>query len=140
MITEKERQDYIRYRIEKAEITFQEAVLLSNAQWWSGCANRLYYAIFYAITALLLKHGHATQTHKGVKNVFFQHFVRTSIMTQEQGYLLSELFDKRQAGDYADLVDWTEKDIFPLIEPTKDFIQTIKNLIEAEPENNTKNL
>ncbi len=135
MITEKERQDYIRYRIEKAEETFKEAVLMATNQFWNACANRLYYAIFYAITALLLKNGHATQTHKGVKNVFFQHFVRTNIMTQEQGYLLSELFDKRQAGDYADLVDWTEKDIFPLIEPTKDFIQAIKNLIEAKSEN-----
>jgi uncharacterized protein (UPF0332 family) len=132
MITEKERQEYIQYRLGKAEQTFQDAVLLAQHGSWDACANRLYYACFYAVTALLLQNGHPTQTHKGAKILFTQHFVKTALISTEQGYLFVELFDKRQAGDYADLVDWTEDDILPLVEPTRAFVETIKVMLEAK--------
>jgi len=57
--------------------------------------------------------------------------VKTGIVDTAKGRFYAQLFDKRQAGDYADLVDWTEDDILPLILPTKEFIETIKNLIKS---------
>jgi len=128
-MTPQEKQDYIRYRLEKADETLKVAQVNGNLGFWNTCVNRLYYASFYAITALLLQNDHPTQTHKGVKTLFFQHFVKTKIITTDDGYLYTELFDKRQAGDYADLIDWAENDILPLIEPTRNLIQTVKNLI-----------
>ncbi len=130
MITEEERLALVKYRLQRAEETMRHDVAVNvQNRLWNTAANRLYYAAFYALTALLLKQGHNTQTHKGVKNVFYEHFIRTGLVSAEKGRHYSILFDKRQAGDYADLIDWTEKDILPLIEPTKNFIETIKNLI-----------
>jgi uncharacterized protein len=130
-MTHEEKAAYIAYRIEKAELTYQDAVLLADHKSWNACANRLYYASFYAVTALLLQNGYETQTHKGVKTLLGEHFVKTGKIDVGKGRFYSQLFDKRQAGDYADLLDWTEEDILPLIEPTKDFIEVIKDLINS---------
>ncbi len=128
-MTSKEKQDYIRYRLEKAEETLKVAQVNGNLGFWNTCANRLYYASFYAITALLLYHGHPTQTHKGVKILFAKLFIKTQKIDIIHNDIYTELFNKRQAGDYADLIDWTEDDILPLIQPTRNLIQTVKNLI-----------
>jgi len=131
-MTPEEKQNYINYRLKKADETLQDVLLFANHQRWNACANRLYYSAFYAVSALLLAKGHQTQTHKGVKTLFALHFIKTQKINLVYNDLYTELFDKRQAGDYVDFIDWTEKDILPLIEPTKNLIQTIKNLINEE--------
>lgn len=131
MMTESERQTYIRYRLEKAETTLAEAKLLAQNGYWNTCGNRLYYACFYAITALLIQHEHTTQTHRGVRTLFTQIFVKSRIISLEMNELYNELFDKRQKGDYNDFFDWKAEDILPLIEPTQNFVIHIKQLIRA---------
>ena len=51
------RETLLHYRIERARDTLVEADLMAEAGHWNACVNRLYYVCFYAVTALLLKHG-----------------------------------------------------------------------------------
>ena len=46
-----ERRDYVNYRLEKSEETFEVAELLFKNLKWNAVINRLYYACFYAVTA-----------------------------------------------------------------------------------------
>ncbi|MDX2301243.1 MAG: HEPN domain-containing protein [Microscillaceae bacterium] len=131
-MNEEDRGKIVQYRIEKAQTTWQEANLGAENSLWNLCANRLYYAAFYAVTALLLKNGHKTQTHKGVRTLFAQHFIKTEMLSIDLNDLYNELFDKRQAGDYADFTDYTQEDIEPLIRPTEAFIHQIKQFIDLE--------
>jgi uncharacterized protein len=128
---DKEKAAYIAYRIRKAEETWQETAILAQHQLWNTCANRLYYAAFYAVTALLLQHGYETQTHKGVKILFGAYFIKTGKIEIEKGRFYAKLFDKRQASDYADFIDWKEEDILPLVAPTMAFIQAIKDQMNS---------
>lgn len=48
-------KDLVLYRIEKARNTLEDAHILASSERWNACVNRLYYACFYAVTALLLK-------------------------------------------------------------------------------------
>ena len=57
---------FISYRIEKADEVYEAAVLLYNASQWNSAVNRLYYACFYAASALLLKRGVGAKSHAGV--------------------------------------------------------------------------
>jgi len=123
------REALVKYRLEKAEESLQEAKYLAKGLFWTTCANRLYYAAFYAISSILLLKGYTILTHKGVKSLFNELFIKTRILDYKYTALYSELFDKRQKGDYTDLINWTEEDILPLIQPTKEFIETIKNLV-----------
>lgn len=40
------KEDLIRYRLEKADKTFEEAESLAKGGYWNGAANRLYYSCF----------------------------------------------------------------------------------------------
>ena len=47
------KEDLIKYRIERAKESLDESIILSETGHWNTVANRLYYASFYAVNALL---------------------------------------------------------------------------------------
>jgi uncharacterized protein (UPF0332 family) len=53
-MTNEERNEYVKYRIESAHKTFQAAQVLADNGFWNSAVNRLYYALFYAVNALLV--------------------------------------------------------------------------------------
>ncbi len=120
------RDDYINYRIRRAEESLDDALILMERGKWNGVVNRLYYASFYAIIALLLKNDIETRSHDGVRTQFGLHFVKTGKINKKYGKLFTKLFDYRQKGDYGDLYDYDENVVFPLIEQVRDFINVIK--------------
>ena len=71
------RNDYIRYRFQRATESFEEALILAENKRWNAVVNRLYYACFYAVIALLLKNNNETQTHDGARTLFGLHFIKT---------------------------------------------------------------
>jgi uncharacterized protein (UPF0332 family) len=56
MTTKASQEDYIRYRLEKALKTFEDAKSLARISSWDSSMNRLYYACFYSVLALFSKH------------------------------------------------------------------------------------
>jgi len=78
------RDDLIQYRLGRAQETYDEAVLMKHEKHWNTCANRLYYSCFYAVLALLEKHGFASSKHTGVKSFFNQHFVKTGKISKDK--------------------------------------------------------
>ncbi|MBW1903505.1 MAG: HEPN domain-containing protein [Deltaproteobacteria bacterium] len=75
-MTEEHLQDLVRYRIERARETFEEALLMQRERHWNSCANRLYYACYYVVTALLARKGLASSKHTGIKAFFNQHLLK----------------------------------------------------------------
>ncbi|HNS29318.1 MAG TPA: HEPN domain-containing protein [Tenuifilaceae bacterium] len=71
------RDDYIRYRIERAKETLVEVEKHIENCFWNTAVNRLYYACFYAVSALLLKNNIEVSSHSGVRQKFGQLFVKT---------------------------------------------------------------
>lgn len=61
-----ERNAYVKYRLEKAEETYEVAVLLVENEKWNSAINRLYYAAYYIVSALLIKSEIDTKTHAGI--------------------------------------------------------------------------
>lgn len=123
------QNDYINYRFQRAKATYEEALILAREERWNAVINRLYYACFYAVIALLLKNNIETQTHDGVRTQFGLNFVKTGIIDKEMGRLFSKLFDFRQKGDYGDMFDFDEEITKPLLEKVKIFIEIIENQI-----------
>ena len=54
--------DLIKYRMERAFETLADARILADNNSWNSCINRLYYASFYSINALLIKNNIRTHT------------------------------------------------------------------------------
>lgn len=123
------RKDLIKYRMDRAKESVDEAIVLADTNHWNTASNRLYYGQFYAVSALLLHHEIPGSTHSGVKGQFHKHFVKTGKVSMELGKLYNSLFNKRQEGDYGDFQRFDEKTIAPLIPKVKQFLVEIENLI-----------
>jgi len=93
--------------------------------------NRLYYAAYYAVTALLLNQNLNATTHNGVKSKFSEYFIKTSIYPTEYGKIYSQLFTWRQKGDYDDLFYFTEEKVIPYFEPVKHLINFTEEFINT---------
>ena len=124
-----EREDLVKYRLDRAYETIDEVDVHIDNKFYKTAANRLYYACFYAVTALLIKDGYETHTHNGVKILFGMHYIKENKIEASQGDLFKHLFRLRQTSDYDDWVVLEEKDIAPLIEPVEKFIEEIEKLI-----------
>ena len=123
-------QDLIRYRLEKAYETLEDAKLLANAKRWNPCVNRLYYACFYAVSALLAQNEISSSKHTGVRSFFNLHFVKTNKISKETAEIYNDLFDRRQEGDYADFVVFREDQVLPRFIKTEIFINAIASLVQ----------
>jgi uncharacterized protein (UPF0332 family) len=128
-LSEEERNIVVKHRLNRANETLEETKDLIVNNRWHGAANRLYYACYYAVTALLIEHGHLTRTHSGVIGLLGKYFITTGIISKEYNKLYQKLFDLRLGGDYSDWIIIEEEDIVPLVEPAEKFIETIENLI-----------
>ena len=129
-LSDEERKIIVSYRLEKATRMIEQVKSILPLRYWDTVANRLYYAAYYAVTALLIHNGIQVQTHQGVKRMFGYHFIISNKMEQKYASLYSRLFSMRQTGDYDDNFDLTESDVTPYIEPTEEMVNVIRSMID----------
>lgn len=92
--------ELILYRRNRASETFKEAETMSANNHFHGAANRMYYACFYAVNALLLREGLSATKRSGVRSLFNRHYIKTGIISADAGVIYNTLFDIRQTSDY----------------------------------------
>ena len=123
-----ERKAVVEFRLEKAQRAYEQACGVVEKNYWETIANRLYYAAYNAVSALLIAYGYSAQSHSGVIHLFGQHFVKAGIFPREIGKLYHDLFTMRLTGDYDDTYGLTESDVLPYIEPVKQLIQEVSTM------------
>jgi uncharacterized protein (UPF0332 family) len=119
----------INHRIENAQNTLKEVSILMENELWNTAVNRLYYACYYAVSALLIANNIEAHTHAGVRQMLALHFVKTGIISKNQYNIFSELFEKRQSGDYEDFVFMTKEIVEEIYPEAVDFTTKIIQLI-----------
>lgn len=129
-LNDEERQIIVNLEKEKALNTFAEIEVLRQAGFWNNIANRLYYAAFHAVSALLIHDHHNIGTHQGAVVMLHQHYVKTGILSKEDGAFYSQLQTMREKSDYNCTYNATEEDTAPRIEEAKQFINKIISLIQ----------
>ena len=124
-----EERSLIAYRISRAHEALEEARILFDAGHINSYVNRLYYACFYATSALLLTKNLSTNRHGYLRSLLHKEFVKTGSIPQEMGKHFDLLFTNRQKGDYADLVEFKADQVADWLAPTKTFVSHIEGLI-----------
>ena len=128
-LDEQSRLELIKYRLERVDETMEEVEILTKSGHYNTAVNRLYYACFYAVQALLLKNCITATTHAGVKTMFGLNFISKGIISIEHGKTFNTLFEKRHSSDY-EAFAYCDKalvdDLTPLAEA---FIQEIKKML-----------
>lgn len=129
-MNKQERTDLVEYRINRAKETFNEVKTLIENKFWNTSVNRLYYSCYYIVGALLIMNEIRAQTHGGVRQMFGLHFIKTGKISRELGKFYSDLFDKRQTGDYDDFIDFDRETVEYLMPLTKELIDKVEKLIK----------
>ena len=128
-LDDQSREALVQYRLERADETLKEVEILANESHYNAAANRLYYACYYAATALLVANGYNSQTHAGTKTLLGLHFVSKGLLSNEYGKIFSRLFEIRHSGDYDDFVYCDKAMIDEYTPKAKEFISAIKSLL-----------
>lgn len=104
-------QALIKYRLEQAGEALEDAVLLLDAGRCRAAANRLYYACFYAVVAVLLTRRLQYSKHAAVIAFFDREFIRSGQLPKEYSRTLHRAFNERQQDDYMPFVEMDADEI-----------------------------
>ena len=129
-LDEQSRAALVKYRLDRAEETVKEAGILAKEAHYNAAINRLYYACFYATSALLVANGFTVSSHAGVKTVLGLHFVSKGLLPIEHGKTFSRLFEIRHSGDYDDFVYCDKEMVDEYTPKVEAYITAIKSLLK----------
>lgn len=128
------RNEYVQYRLERAKKSLQIGEKLLKDGFYEDAINRIYYAVYYAVSALLYTRKLYPKTHRGMKSLFNKEFIQTGLIDKSQEDFYSQIFARRFEADY--------EDFFQIDLPrTKHYYEDAKKLITIIEDilNNTTN-
>jgi uncharacterized protein (UPF0332 family) len=111
--------------MERALEAMREAELLFGQGHLLGSLNRLYYACFYAVSALLLAKGYSSSKHSGVRSLFHRKLVREGLVSRESAKTYDKLFTRRQRADYEDLFSVEREEVEVLMGDARALVEEI---------------
>lgn len=115
--------------LEKSDRNLEQARENAKLGYWDLVANRLYYSIFHAVTALMMLDGIKTGTHKGTSSQFGRFYILSGKFSREDGILYSRLQTMREKADYQNIFTLTEEEGETLILSTSHLQAKIKSTI-----------
>ncbi len=131
MTSEEKRQELIQYRLKQAAESLEEAeFLMSGKKSPRSIINRTYYAMFYAVLALLVNEPYASSKHTGVLSYFNKNYVKSGILPEALGRALNKAFELRQRGDYRENIEMTHEQVAPFISDARSFITAVRVHLE----------
>jgi uncharacterized protein (UPF0332 family) len=86
-------KDLVLYRMERAHETLEDARILAGKGRWNACVNRLYYACFHAVSALLVRDGFSSSMHAGVRSLFNRQYVQAGEIPKDLARTYNDLFE-----------------------------------------------
>ena len=125
-----ERERIVEYWRKRARECLDDAKLLLENKRLHSAVNRIYYALFYQVSALLLARGFSFSKHSGVLAAFNREFVKTGKIDKELGKFYNRMFEHRKTGDYGELVEFEEKDVRRWLKTAEEFLDTVEKLME----------
>lgn len=133
-LTNETRQLIIANNIDKAHQAIKDAKMLLDAGSFVGALNRIYYGIFYIISALAIKHEYSTSKHSQLIGWFNKNYVRHNKIDRSIGKFIYLAFDRRMEGDYNALSKFNYNDISDDFKKMKETIKVIEELIHSDEE------
>jgi uncharacterized protein (UPF0332 family) len=123
----------IQYRIKQAEESLEDAkALLDGGRSPRGIINRSYYAMFYAVLALLQKIGKVPRKHSGAISLFDTEYVLKDLFPKELSKDLHDIFNLRQVSDYQVIDPVILDDAETALKRAEGFVEAIRKHLMPE--------
>ena len=129
-MTPQQRFDIVLYRINNAWKLLPEIKDHIERGYYNTAMNRMYYACFYAVSALLLHTEiDGIKSHEGVRQMFGKHFILTHIIPKEWGHFYTIIYNNRTAADYEDFKNYDLAEVQEMYPKVCTFIELIYSTI-----------
>ena len=129
-MTPEQRKDVVSYRLQSAKDLLIEINSHIERGFYNTAMNRMYYACFYVVSALLLNAGiDGVRTHEGVRQMFNKHFVLTGIVSKEWGRFYSVVYGNRSEADYEDFKDFDLSEVQEIYPKVCEFVGIVEKRI-----------
>ena len=112
--------------LKKARESLQAARILEREEMHDFSASRSYYAMFYAVQALLLGKDLSFSKHSAVISAFGREFAKQAILPMEFHRYLIEAQEERNVGDYGIGPGISSADAQEQIDRADEMIRTIE--------------
>jgi hypothetical protein len=115
--------------MQRAEESLQAAEIMLQSQMLTFAMNRIYYAMFYAIQAVLVLHGVSFSKHGQVKAFLNRELVKTGFLPVKMGRLYNKAFEYRQKFDYVDFAEPDQEMVVTYLGDARRFVAAIHEYI-----------
>jgi len=122
----------VRYRIEQARETLREAQILLHEATARGALNRAYYAMFYALLALLATRRLGTSKHGSAITLFDREFVKPGIFPRELSRALHLAFERRLTHDYGEMIVVTQDMAEGTLQDAETFVVAVESYLRDQ--------
>jgi len=121
----------VRELLDKSEQSINAANLLLGDGYDDFAASRAYYAMFYAVEALMLDRELSFSKHSAVIAAFGKLFVKSGIFDSRFHRSLLNAFDLRNAGDYGSTGTVSRNEASQIIAEAGELLAEIKRHLAA---------
>jgi len=125
-------QALVSYRLEQADESLEAAKTLLDKSLLRPSVNRAYYAMFYAVLALLARGKKETSKHSGAIALFDRDFVKLGIFKKDYSRWLHDAFDLRQRSDYAAEYHVSGEEAEKTLKNAESFVDEVKKVLSKE--------
>ena len=122
----------VAYRLEQADESLEAAKILLDKGLIRPSVNRAYYAMFYAVLALLARGKQETSKHSGAIALFDRDFVKRGIFKKDFSRWLHDAFDLRQRSDYAAEYHVSGEETDKTLKNAESFVDEVKKVLAKE--------
>lgn len=132
MITENDRDALIDFRLNQAFDTIGLAKFLVSSDKLVIAVNRIYYGMYYALTALALKNKFETSKHGQLIGWFNKEYIASKKVDSKYGKILRNSYQNRTKGDYDAFVSFSTIEVEFMLSEMADFIEEIKKILDKQ--------
>jgi uncharacterized protein (UPF0332 family) len=123
------RRALISYRLAQAAEALESARILLDRDKVASSVNRSYYAMFYAVLALLASRDKETGKHTGAISLFDKEFVKSGELPRELSRWLHDAFDLRLRSDYLGQPAVGQEEALATIQHAEAFLERLRGLL-----------
>ena len=121
-----------KYRLERAKQSLEAAKSSKDNNDWFTSNNRLYYAIFHAIRAVLALEKIDFKKHSAVISYFNKNYILTNIFDKSYGKVVNNAYEIRQKSDYEDFYVIDKIKTEDLLKNTEKFLADIDTYLQSK--------
>ena len=128
-MTLEERRELSSARLDKAFQMLTAAQIMLRFDDYASACNRLYYAVFHAMRAVLALDGIDEHSHSHLISEFRRRYLKTNILDRALSDIIGSSFQIRDESDYEDNWIISKSDVIEQAQKVTEFLSAIEHYV-----------